>query len=257
MFKRTLALLLLVAALTSACSAQADPPRAEIEITPIVGATVIPSAPSPAPTVAPVTAPATEPPAAPASPTTNVFDTPEGTAALTAETVLLYASPSDPADINTPWGLHAQPLLPPLDDPAFDTVYPELGRAESTYMYASSYRPQPSPDGRYLLVRGFEARTGFSQPPSTFLWLVDLQTGAWRELLDFAPPVSWSPRGNALAYVRDGTLYTLEMGEDTEPVARFTDPNLDSTFVAWATDDEWIAVITVADLSGDAPAYEA
>ena len=260
MTKHLTILLLLLTALTSACRPQLAPPRAEIEITPIVAATVAPPtppAPSPAPTVAPVTAPTTEPPTAPASPTTNVFDTPKGTAALTAETVLLYASPSDSADINAPWGLHAQPPLPPLDEPAFDTVYPELGRAESTYMYASSYRPQPSPNGRYLLVRGFEARTDFSQPPSTFLWLVDLQTGAWREPFDFAPTVSWSPHSNAFAYVRDGTLYTLDVTEDAEPVARLTDPNLDSTFEAWSPDGEWIAVVTVADVSGDAPAYEA
>ncbi len=256
MTKHLTILLLLLTALTSACNTQADPPRAEIEITPIVAVpTATPTAVTAAsPTAKSPTAIATTPVA---SPTTSVFDTPKGTAALTQETVLLYASPSDLADINVPWGLRAQPPLPPLDDPAFDTVYPELGRAESTYMYASSYRPQPSPNGRYVLVRGFEPRTDFSQPPSTFLWLVDLQMGTWRELLDFAPTVSWSPRGNAFAYVRDGTLYTLDVTEDAEPIARLTDPNLDSTFEAWSPDGEWIAVVTVADVSGDAPAYEA
>lgn len=163
-----------------------------------------------------------------------------------ATTTLLYsvqtlnrAAPALPT-----WGLRAWPVTTPFSYPVFDLIYGELGMGENYPGYFFDFRPQPSPNGRYVLIPGIG---GYSPPedPGTGLWLADLQDGSYRQLMTTVPIAVWSPQSDAIAYREGNTLYIRSLAEDATPQAIFTHEELSMPFLASSPDGQWVAVVTL------------
>ncbi len=162
-----------------------------------------------------------------------------------AETLLLYTAVTTPTN-TAYWGLSSWPAAPPFTEELFATFYGRTAHAEDMRLYFFNFRPQLSPDGRYLLLPSIG---GYGRPPqeeSTGLWLVDLVDGHLSRLLPRPVIAAWSPDGAQIAYVQDNTLYTRALDETAEPQPIFTHPDLSSIFVDWSPDGRQLAVMTIS-----------
>lgn len=143
------------------------------------------------------------------------------------------------------WAFRTLPSLSFLNPRVFDSLY---GR----YQYHSTddvnlrflyFRPQLSPDNRYLLVPGVGSIPE-ENIMGTGLWLIDLFGQTARQLLTEPRITTWSPISNAITYVADDTLYTLDITEGSEPRALFQRPELSVDNSQWSPDGHYIAVLT-------------
>lgn len=162
-----------------------------------------------------------------------------------AETLLLYTAVTTPTN-TAYWGLASWPATPPFIEELFATFYGRAAHAEDMRLYFFNFRPQLSPDGRYLLLPSVG---GYGRPPqdeSTGLWLVDLADGHLRRLLPRPVITDWSPDGRQIAYVQDDVLYTRALDETAAPQPIFTHPNLSSIFIDWSPDGRQLAVMTIS-----------
>ncbi|HFQ93917.1 MAG TPA: hypothetical protein ENK32_07905, partial [Anaerolineae bacterium] len=162
-----------------------------------------------------------------------------------AETLLLYTAVTTPTN-TTYWGLASWPAAPPFTEELFATFYGRTAHAEDMRRYFFNFRPQPSPDGRYLLLPSVG---GYGRPPqdeSTGLWLVDLVDGHLRRLLPRPVIAGWSPDGRQIAYVQDNALYTRALDGAAAPQPIFTHPDLSSIFIDWSPDGRQLAAMTIS-----------
>ncbi|MEZ4865253.1 MAG: hypothetical protein R3C14_28305 [Caldilineaceae bacterium] len=159
-------------------------------------------------------------------------------------TLILYTAPNkdDTNPTDPMWGLRTMPEIAPFTDARFATTYERLGSSEGFTLLFFSARPQPSPDGRYLLVSGLEPRNDITEPGKSYLLLVDLWTGTQRQVLDEALLTTWNPTSDRFAYVTSGTLFVRSVAKDAEPKAIFTHEALNNGFTQWSPDGKWIAV---------------
>lgn len=199
--------------------------------------TAVPTATQPAPTDAPTFTPSPAPSAAAATPPSPTPPTPiDGT-------LLLYTTPVTGADGQTYWAFRTLPPLPQLDPAAFDAHYgPDTGTFDSS-MFFASYNPQPSPDGQALIVPGLPAYPEYGVE-GTPTWLLDLATGATRQLLPHGVIATWSRDSDAVAYVEGDTLYTLDVIPEAAPKPVFQHPDLWDIYAKWSPDGQWIAAVT-------------
>ena len=96
-----------------------------------------------------------------------------------ADTLVLYTlavpgqlTPDQPVD--TYWAFRTLPALPGLDQAVFDTFYGPYEDMEPGRFFFN-FRPQLSPDGRYILVAGLVSYPQYNVE-GTGTWLIDLQT---------------------------------------------------------------------------------
>ena len=166
-----------------------------------------------------------------------------------AGTLLLYTAVTTPTN-TTYWGLSSWPAAPPFTEDLFATFYGRTTHAENMRRYFFNFRPQLSPDGRYLLlpsVGGYGlGYSRSSEDESIGLWLADLADGHLRRLLPRPVVANWSPDGRQIAYVQDDTLYTRALNETAAPQPIFTHPDLASVFVDWSPDGRQLAVMTIS-----------
>ena len=151
------------------------------------------TAPTAAPTATPLATTTTTPvlvtatPPAPAptdTPTPTSIPLPTALATLPApiaNTLLLYTTPVDDPSGQAYWAFRTLPPLPGPDPAAFDTLYGS-NQGEGPARYFRDFRPQLSPDSRYILVPGLVSYPEYGVV-GTGTWLIDLTTGAARELL--------------------------------------------------------------------------
>ena len=205
--------------------------------------------PAPTKTATPVDSPTAEPQPQP-TPTLVPVD---GTLVLYAKIVAVQTSP-DPADL---WVRHyafrTLPELPFLDPAIFDVFYGKSELMEPIGMFFFDFRPQPSPDGRYVLVPGL---VGYPQygVEGTGTWLLDLQMGETRKLLPDGVTATWSPTSDAITYVKDGTLYTLDIAAGATPNPLLQDEKLWPLYAKWSPDGRTIA--TLISIHGDPASSE-
>ncbi len=162
-----------------------------------------------------------------------------------AETLLLYTAVTTPTN-TTYWGLSSWPASPPFTEELFATFYGRTAHAEDMRRYFFNFRPQLSPDGRYLILPGV---SGYGRPPqdkNVGLWLVDLVDGHLRRLLPRPVIADWSPDGRQIAYAQDGALYTRALDEAAAPQPIFTHPDLSPIFVDWSPDGRQLAAMTIS-----------
>ena len=193
--------------------------------------TVTPSAPAPTDTPTPAPSPTATAPPSPTPP------------APIAGTLLLYTTPVTDANGQAHWAFRTLPPLPQFDSAAFDTLYgPDNGFSDFSMFFADS-NPQLSPDGQSLLVAGTRGSPehGVAGTPT---WLIDLTTGAARQLFADGVIATWSPAGDAITYVEDGTLFTISTAAGATPQAIFQHPDLWDIYAKWSPDGQWIAAVS-------------
>lgn len=171
-----------------------------------------------------------------------------------ADTLVLYTkiaplgetsgSLNDEASQGAYWTLEALPESAIFTEPVFATFYGEVAKAPEITPYFLNFRPQQSPNGRYVLLPGIGGYTSPDGDLGTGLWLDDLVGGTARQLLPQARIATWSPDSEAIAYVVEATLYTLAVSEGAEPVPLFTDPDLWELYAHWSPNGRWIAVVS-------------
>lgn len=130
------------------------------------------------------------------------------------------------------------------DTSVFSRFYGDAGSSRDVSLYLSNFRPQLSPDGRYLLLPGIGGYAERPEHPNTGLWLADLSTGTLRQLLPQVPVMDWSPDSSRITYVEGDTLYVLAIQEGATPQALFSHPDLARLFARWSPDGRYIAVVT-------------
>ncbi len=166
-----------------------------------------------------------------AATTDKVFEaTPEN--ATTADTLLDF------------WALRMLPnnLFP--EQAVFDIFYGEVAKTEDISRYFFNFRPQISPNGRYMILSGIG---GYPHPHNdlgTGLWLFDLQDGIARQLLPQAKIATWNSESDKIAYVEGDTVYTLSIDAESPPLPLFSHSNLNWLYARWSTDGQWIAAVT-------------
>lgn len=196
--------------------------------------------PLPEPTVA---ATATTGPAAPTVtvPPTLTTTPIDGTLVLYSSIVGIPASPDQPPPWDTYWSLRTLPALPYLTAD-FDVLYgPSENNAPGRYFF--NFRPQLSPNGRYLLVPGLASYPEYDVE-GTGTWLIDLEAGAARELLSDGVIATWSPTSDAITYVAGDKLYTLNVAEGAAPMPLFQHDGLWPLYAHWSPDGRWIVTMT-------------
>jgi len=105
-----------------------------------------------------------------------------------------------------------------------------------------NFRPQLSPDGRYILVSGLVSNPEYGVE-GTGTWVIDLETDTAQQLLPSGVIADWNPTSDAITYADGGTLYTLDIPKGSaKPL--FQDPNLWDLYAKWSPDGRWIAVLT-------------
>lgn len=199
-------------------------------------ASPVPLSPTPTPTstLAPIPTAAPQP--------TPTFTPVDDTLVLYTQIVALQTSP-DPADL---WERHyafrTLPALPFLDPEVFDALYGKSDNMGDIGNFFFDFRPQISPDGRYLLVPGLVAWPQYDVE-GTGTWLIDLEAGEARQLLPDGVIATWSPAGDAITYVKDGVLYTLGIAEGSTPNPLLQDENLWPLYAKWSPDGRTIATL--------------
>ena len=133
--------------------------------------------------------------------------------------------------------------LPFVDPVIFDRLYGEREMIEPIGMFFLNFRPRPSPDGRYVLVPGLSHNSN-NDPEIAGTWLLDLEAGKARKLLPDGVIATWNPAGDAITYVSEGTLYTLDIATGSEPKSLFEDEGLWELYAYWSPDGRWMAVLT-------------
>lgn len=164
--------------------------------------------------------------------------------ATLTDTLILYTSADDPnaATIDQLWGLRAMPEVVPFAQPEFHDTYGQFAYSESFALALFSMRPQPSPNGRYLLIPGAEPRTDFSQPGNSYLLLVDLWAGTERKLLPQGELITWSPDSQQFAYANNHELIVQDVTGEFEARVLFYHEELIGRYIHWSPDGRWIAV---------------
>ncbi|MCP5095451.1 MAG: hypothetical protein GY943_07860 [Chloroflexi bacterium] len=142
------------------------------------------------------------------------------------------------------WQMKALPIISSFNAPILDTIYGEGFSGDGLSNYLLNFRPQLSPNGRYLLIPGIGGYQNPNGDLGTGLWLADLEEGTSHQLLPQTKVTTWSPNSKSLAYIEDGTLYTLSIINGSQPEPLFTHPNLNWLYARWSPDGQWIAVIT-------------
>lgn len=170
----------------------------------------------------------------------------------TEHSLILYIEAVPPEDKAIPyWRLQSLPVLALFDDPVFETFYGVAEQSIGIGLFFDTFRPQLSPNGRYLLL----PRIGEDPLTEGGVWLADLQTQTLRELLTKTTPVTWNPTSEQIAYIDDSaTLCTLGIAPDAIPTPLFTHPQLNEASPSWSPDGKWIAAIST--VVNDAEAAE-
>ena len=161
---------------------------------------------------------------------------------LYAKVVAVQTSP-DPSDL---WERHyafrTLPELPFLPPSIFDVFYGKADGMGDIGMFFFDFRPQPSPDGRYVLVPGLVSYPEYGIE-GTGTWLLDLQMGETRKLLPDGVIATWSPTSDAITYVKDGTLYTFDIAAGATPNPLLQDKKLWPLYAKWSPDGRTIATL--------------
>ena len=224
----------------------APPAAVSNDPTPAATAAASPNAPTATPLPA-TTAPATETPPAPTpTPPPEATATPAPSPTLpprVANTLLLYTTAAADASGQAFWAFRTLPPLPQLDPAVFDTLYGPRDSLNDFSMFFADRRPQLSPDGQTLLVPGLTSYPEYGVV-GTGTWLIDLATGAARQLLPDGVSATFSPAGDAITYVEGATLYTLSTAVGATPQPLFEDPNLWPLYAKWSPDGQWIATMS-------------
>ena len=169
-----------------------------------------------------------------------------GNLVLYAKVVAVQTSP-DPSDL---WERHyafrTLPELPFLDPAIFDVFYGKSELMEPIGMFFFDFRPQPSPDGRYVLVPGLVSYPQYGVE-GTGTWLIDLEMGEVRKLLPDGVIATWSPTSDAITYVKDGSLYTLGIANGAQPNSLLQNENLWPIYAKWSPDGRTIATFIAAN----------
>ncbi len=177
------------------------------------------------------------PPTAPATAVPPI----DNTLVFYATIVTVQSAPDQPA--TTSWALRTLPPLPQFDPAAFDDLYgPWQGEFDFS-LFLADRQPQLSPDGQTLLVPGLTAYPQYDVE-GTGTWMIDLMTGAARQLFADGVIATWSPAGDAITYVEGDTLYTLSTAEGATPQAIFQHPDLWDLYAKWSPDGQWIAAVS-------------
>ncbi len=134
-----------------------------------------------------------------------------------------------------------------IEQPIFDRFYGEARQSEDIAHYFLNFRPQISPNGRYILMPGIGGYTNPNGDLGTGLWLADLQGGRIRQLLPQAKIATWSPQSDQITYVEGDTVYILSIDQGAKAIPLFTHPNLNWLYARWSPDGEWIAVVSKLD----------
>ena len=168
-----------------------------------------------------------------------------------ANTLLLYTTPVDDPSGQAYWAFHTLPPLPGPDPAAFDTLYGS-NQGEGPARYFRDFRPQLSPDGRYILVPGLAGYPEYGVE-GTGTWLIDLTTGAARELLPDGVIATWSPTSDAITYVKNGVLYALDIAAGATPTLLYENLDLWPLYAKWSPDGQSILAMTGVqdELTGD------
>ena len=248
---RTLHLGLLFASLsliTAACASSGvgqDAPTATAPAA-IIAAENTPTSPPPTATAPQPTATSTTAPPTATSTTTPPTATPAPAPTLpprVANTLLLYTTAvADPSG-QAYWAFRTLPPLPQLNAAIFDTLYGPRDNLNDFSMFLANFRPQLSPDGQSLLVPGLASYPEYDVA-GTGTWLIDLTTGAARQLLPDGVIATWSPASDAITYVAGTTLYTLSTTAGATPQPLFEEPNLWPLYAKWSPDGRWIAAMS-------------
>jgi dipeptidyl aminopeptidase/acylaminoacyl peptidase len=209
-----------------------------------------PVAPSPSSTATPAPVTATRPtptdtptPSATATPSPPP-PTPSPTpSAPIANTLLLYTTPVTDPSGQAYWAFRTLPPLPQFDPASFDTLYGPRSGSEDFSMFFADFQPQLSPDGRQLLIPGLASYPEYGVE-GTGTWLVDLATGAARQLLPSGVSATWNPTSDAIAYADGDTLFTLSTAEGATPQPIFQHPDLWDIYAKWSPDGQWIAAVS-------------
>ena len=177
------------------------------------------------------------PPTAPATAVPPIDDT----LVFYATIVTVQSAPDQPA--TTSWAFRSLPPLPQFDPALFDDLYgPWQGEFDFS-MFLADRQPQLSPDGQTLLVPGLTAYPQYGVE-GTGTWVIDVVTGAARQLLPNGVSATWNPAGDAITYGDGDTLFTLSTAEGAAPQAIFQHPDLWSLYAKWSPDGQWIAALT-------------
>lgn len=177
------------------------------------------------------------PPTAPATAVPPIDDT----LVFYATIVTVQSAPDQPA--TTSWAFRSLPPLPQFDPALFDDLYgPWQGEFDFS-MFLADRQPQLSLDGQTLLVPGLTAYPQYGVE-GTGTWVIDVVTGAARQLLPNGVSATWNPAGDAITYGDGDTLFTLGTAEGATPQAIFQHPDLWSLYAKWSPDGQWIAAVT-------------
>ncbi|MCC6606602.1 MAG: PD40 domain-containing protein [Anaerolineae bacterium] len=163
-----------------------------------------------------------------------------------ADSLILYMTAIQLADKDF-WALQALPNILTFDQSVFETFYGEVidgVDSEDQSRYFFNFRPQSSPNGRYLLLPGIGGYTNPNGDLGTGLWLADLQEETSRQLLPQAKIATWSPQNDEMTYVEGDILYILSIDEESTPIPLFSHPNLNWLYARWSPDGKWIATMT-------------
>jgi Tol biopolymer transport system component len=153
---------------------------------------------------------------------------------------LIQPSPDQPAA--TYWAFRTLPTLPGLDPTVFETLYGPYEAMEPGRFFFD-LRPQLSPNGRYIVVAGLSSYPEYGVE-GTGTWLIDLETGAARQLLPDGVIATWNPASDAITYATGDTLYSLDIVEGATPMSLFQSVDLWNLYVKWSPDGRWITAIT-------------
>lgn len=139
-----------------------------------------------------------------------------------------------------------QPKPSFLDDELFSTFYGKSEYADDMELFFLNFRPQLSPNGRYILVPGLASYPEYGVE-GTGTWLIDLGASTTRQLLPDGVIATWNPTSDAITYVDGDTLYKLSIAGGSIPTPLFQDAHLSPLYAKWSPDGQWIATLTSED----------
>ena len=182
---------------------------------------------------------------------TSVSPTPTAVAPV-ANTLLLYTTTAAGQSGQAYWAFRTLPTLPRLDPAAFDALYGADQGMPDFSMFFADFRPQLSPDGRYVVVPGLHSYPEYGVE-GTGTWLLDLVAGEARQLLPDGVIATWSPASDAITYVDGGALYTLSVAPGATPQPLLTDENLWPLFAKWSPAGDSIVTLISAETDESDP----